>query len=118
MIEQKVYEALKNNANITSLVGTRIYPSVIPETTTYPCISFETISNRDITTLNNDLPTLNYKRIQINIWAKTYGNCKLLEGYVKEAIYGVKGRFQDTRDIPDKELKIFGTSIDILINNK
>ena len=118
MIEEKVYNALKNNTDITNLVDTRIYPNVIPENTTYPCISYQTISNRDITTLGNEQPTLNFKRMQINIWSKKYGTCKVLEGYVKDSIYGVFARVQDVRDENDKELKIFGTSLDIISSNK
>lgn len=118
MIEQKVYDSLKNNTDITDLVGTRIYPSAIPEEADYPCMSFTTIGNRDITTLKNDMPTLNFKRLQVSIWAENYGTCKLIEGYIKDSIYGIGGRTQDIRDSVDRDSKIFGTSVDIIINNK
>ena len=125
LIEQRVYDLLKNDATVASLVGTRIYPVVIPEQTTYPCISFQTISDRGITTLNNDLPTLNFKRIQINIWSATYGNCKVLEERIKTIVYTqnsnadyIEGKVETVRDTNDQELKIFGTSLDILTNNK
>jgi hypothetical protein len=125
LIEQRVYDLLKNDSSVAGLVGTRIYPVVIPEQTTYPCISFQTISDRGITTLNNDLPTLNFKRIQINIWSETYGNCKILEERIKTIVYTqnsnadtINGKVETIRDTNDKELKIFSTSLDILMNNK
>lgn len=125
LIEERVYNLLKNDASIASLVGTRIFPVIIPEQTTYPCISFQTISDRGITTLNNDLPTLNFKRIQINIWSETYGNCKVLEERIKTIVYtqnsnadSIQGKVESVRDTNDKELKIFSTSLDILTSNK
>lgn len=125
MIEQKVYDLLRNDTQITALVGTRIYPMILPLKVTYPCISFQTISDRGITTLNNDLPTLNYKRIQVNIWSKTYGNCKVLEERIKTVVYTqnsngdiVMGKVESIRDTNDSELHVFGTSLDLLLNNK
>lgn len=125
LIEQRIYDLLSNDTQIIAVAGDRIYPVAIPEQTDYPCISFETISNRDVTTLDNILPGLNYKRIQINIWSKTYGNCKVLEERIKTIVYEqntngdrVNGKIESIRDTNDKELKIFGTSLDALVNNK
>ena len=125
LIEERVYNLLKNDSSVANLVGTRIYPVVIPEKTTYPCISFQTISDRGITTLGNDLPTLNFKRIQINIHSKTYGNCKVLEERIKTITYTqnsngdvVLGRVESVRDNNNSELEIFTTNMDIIVNNK
>lgn len=120
MIETRLYNTLKNDTDITDLVDDRIFPIVIPEKTDYPCISYQSISDRDITTMNNDLPTLNFKRLQINIWSKSYLECKDLESKVRNAIYlgEIKGRVESSRDEEDSKLKIFGISFDIIANNK
>lgn len=36
---------LKNNAGVAALVGTRIYPNVIPQTAALPAIAYQTISS-------------------------------------------------------------------------
>lgn len=119
-IEQRVYDTLSNDTSITALTALRIYPVVIPETTVYPCISYQVISGREISTLNHDLPTLRFKRIQINIWAEKYPEVKALEDLVTNALYTgeIKGHVENYRDAEDKELKIFGSSIDFVANNK
>lgn len=38
---KSIYSILTANASITALVGTKIYPLVIPEGTTLPCIVYE-----------------------------------------------------------------------------
>lgn len=120
LIEQQLYELLRDDAAISAVVSTRIFPVTIPEQTIYPAISYQTISNRDITTLNYDNPDLNFKRIQINIWSDKYPDVKNLETLIKTAIYTgtFSGRVESIRDINDKELKIFGASIDIIASNK
>jgi len=120
MIENRLYNTLSNDTDITDLVGTRIFPVAIPEKTDYPCISYQTISNTDTTTMNNDLPTLNFKRLQVNVWSDKYSEVKTLELLVRNAIYTgeIKGRVEAIRDNNDSELKIFGINIDISANNK
>lgn len=125
LIEERLYNLLKNDTQIAALVSTRIYPMILPLKVTYPCISFQTISDRGITTLNNDLPTLNYKRIQVNVWSKTYGACKVLEARINTVVYTqntngdiVMGKVESVRDTNDSELHVFGTSLDLLLNNK
>jgi hypothetical protein len=117
-VEQKLYNALSNNGTLTALVGDRIFPVVIPEKTAYPCISYQTISNRDITDMSYSEPTLNFKRIQINIYDDEYGKVKNLRDIVKTEIYANVGRVESERDNEDDKLKIFGVSLDIIANNK
>jgi len=120
MIEELLTAQLLADTDITDEIGDRLYPVSIPEKTEYPCISYQTISNTDATTLNKDEPTLNFKRIQINIWAKNYSDCKTLEGLIKSSIYNgtLKAGVENIRDTPADKLKIFGTSLDIIANNK
>lgn len=119
-IEQKLYTSLTTNSDITNLTSLRIYPVAIPESTDFPCISYQVISNRHISDLNHSKPTLEFKRIQLNIWSENYEEVKTLEEYSLEAIYNgdIKGHIENSRDLVDKELKLFGVSLDLIASNK
>ncbi len=125
MIEQEIYDLLKNDSEVVDFVDNRIYAVSLPEQTAYPSISFQTISDRAITTMHNDLPNLNFKRIQVNIHSRTYGNCKVLEERIKKIVYDgnsngdkVSGRVESVGDRSDPELELFGTRLDLLVSNQ
>ena len=73
-------------AILAPLVGGRCYPIVnTSQTITYPYITFQVISN--IPDMNLEGPSgLEYNRVQIDIFATTYGAAKTLKGLVKNAL--------------------------------
>lgn len=120
IIEERLFDTLTTDTDIVALVGNRVYPVIVPEQTEYPCISYQVISGKAISTLSHDLATLKFKRIQINIWAEDYSQVKELEDLVTDAIYTgvVKGHTENYRDLNDSELRLFGSSLDMVANNK
>lgn len=71
MIEQGIRAMLIADSDVVALVGTRIYPGILPQGPSYPCISIWPISQNDNVTLRT-LPDLKWSRLQIDSWAQTF----------------------------------------------
>jgi hypothetical protein len=81
-IGAKIYSALSGASGITTLTSTRIYPVILPQTPTYPAISYQRISN----TGQQGSTALRETRYQINCWAATYAAAQNLATAVKTAL--------------------------------
>jgi hypothetical protein len=77
----KVYAALANNSGVAALVSTRIHPAILPQTPTYPAISYLRVSN----TGQQGSTKLRETRYQINCWGATYAAAQSLAVAVKTA---------------------------------
>ena len=84
IIDEAVRSILAANAGVSALVGTRIYPAVLPLDCTLPALSFSKISNA-------------YKQIagvprfQISCWTEDYLQCQTLKQAVETALDGYSG---------------------------
>lgn len=67
-IHDYIYYKLSNNAGVTALTGTRIYPQVAPQTETRPLIVYNIISNVPTNTKSGG-STLDAYRVQITCLA-------------------------------------------------
>lgn len=70
------------DSGVAALVVGRIYPLQLPQTPTYPAISYQRISN----TGQNGSTTLRESRWQINCWAATYAGAVSLAEAAKSAM--------------------------------
>lgn len=62
---------LLSKSAITSLVGTRVYPSHVPQSNNiYPCLTYQVISTDSAHTLQNGAGYCG-KRLQIDVYART-----------------------------------------------
>lgn len=88
-LETGLRAALIADAGVTALVGTRIYPEVMPHDVTYPAISYQRISTvrTQYLTAVDDFTQV---RIQIDCWDDSYSGVKALAAAVKSAIDGVR----------------------------
>ena len=93
-----LYYKLSNDSGVSTLAGTRIYPSVIPQDASYPAIAYQQISGHD--TLPHDGPT-NYQmaRYQITCVAETYLAAANLALAVQAALDGESGTMGGTGGI-------------------
>lgn len=81
-LDVKVYHALSGASGIAALVSTRIYPLVLPQSSSYPAISYQRISNSP----QQGSTDLRSTRWQINCWASTYTGAQTLATAVKTAL--------------------------------
>lgn len=80
-----IYSVLSNDATVTSLASTRIYPNWTPQDVTYPCIVY--FSNGD--EVANDLAgesALAHHNYEIEVFAETYSAAQSLADAVKDAM--------------------------------
>ena len=72
-IEQALYKRLSTYTDLTDLIGTKIYPALIPQGAVYPCMTYQRIT----TNFNHHLDgtnALEYTTIQFNIYHTTIAN--------------------------------------------
>lgn len=99
MIENALYNLLKNNADVAALAGSRIYPAIAPEDTDAAYIVYQCISApRDHTLTGSS--SLVQARFQLSCWSGTHDGVKSLKDAVRSAL----DNFSDTEPV---------TSIDI-----
>lgn len=112
---------LEAYSGLSALVGTRIYPRILPNNPTYPALTYARISNSTATTNG-----LRETRFQINCWGATEASADAVAGQVKAALEewgNVSGSFEarsvridNEIDLPsDDVVKARGIAIDILM---
>ena len=116
-----VQDMLTDDAGVAALVGTRVYPVALPQTPTYPAISYQRIS----TTPQGGSTTLRVSRYQINCWATSYGGVQSLAN----AVITAAEEHRDGSETPvikqtitanviddyDPDVKIYRTMVDVFV---
>lgn len=84
-LEAALYTRLAAYGGLTALTSTRIYPLIIPQDPTYPCLTYQRIDGPRESALNSDMG-LPHPRIQIDSWGKTYASAKAVATQVRGAL--------------------------------
>ncbi len=115
-----VYTRLKDDAGVSALVGTRIYPhDQVPQNPTYPLVTFWRISSQRKVTMTND-GTLVNTRFQIDAWADTRSASDALIEACRLAMTGTSTPFKSSSengpiDLTDSVLEKQGTVMDFSV---
>lgn len=128
MSAEKVINALLHaDAALVALVGTNIFPGVIPQGTVLPAVGYNHISTVERTTAAmNETTTLCTSRIEVAVQAKTYPSQKDVLKAVRKACKNKSGIIAgvtvhsvrvDTRgpDMRDDDLKIYMQTQDFMV---
>ena len=86
-IETDLYDTLSNDAGVTALVSTRIYPQIAPESASLPYITYEVVSGERFSTIPG-VGDAKRKRIQINNHDNTAAAARALAVAVEAALEG------------------------------
>jgi len=117
---------LTADAGITALVGTRIYPQLLPQAPMFPAISYQVVSGFRETAMDGPAG-VNRARLQFDCWASTYLQAEAVANAVRVAIDGFKGSigsparvlqsvfFAGERDLYEPDPPAFRRSADYLI---
>ena len=87
-LETGLYTALTSDSTVSGLVGSRIYPEIMPQGVTYPAISYQRISTVR-TVMLSGVDDFTQVRVMIDCWDDSYSGAKALASAVKSAIDGV-----------------------------
>src|SRR5437870_436696 len=79
---------------VASLVGSRIYPVVLPpETTVFPALTYQAVSSSS--EWATDRTEYDEKRIQFDAWAQSYADCKAVLKALNGVLHGFVGTLSD-----------------------
>lgn len=125
--EKVINSLISADAGVQAVVGTRIYPSRLPQNTTMPAIAYQVVSGTELTPIDAQAGyQIMRTRVQITAMGKNYVDVKnALEAvrlaclYKSGTIAGVKV-ISITRDIVgpdtrDDDLSIYIQSIDFVV---
>ena len=103
MVTAGIFSLLSQNSSINALIGTRIFPVLLPERATLPAVTYQVISMKPQYELQNRVNVTNL-RLQIDAWAETYADAKS----AVSAIVAVLDNFSGT--LPDST-QVFGVQL-------
>lgn len=83
--EKVIHYRLTTFADLTSLIGGRVYPVALPQSPTYPCIAYRRVQSRRFEGLH-DRGGYATATIQINVFASTYDEVKDIVEQVRLAL--------------------------------
>ena len=94
MFEAGLVALLNATPGLTAIVGNRIYPAKLPdETEAYPAVTYQVVSGLSEWAL--DRSKFDEKRVQFDVWANLYGDCKAVAKQLEYALDGFDGTLPD-----------------------
>lgn len=125
MSEAAVYARATAHAGLAALVGTRVYPSNLPQSPTLPAVAYTRISRSRESVMGIDTD-LARGRYQLTVFAPTYLVAKLVLEQIRAAFQRYRGTsagvvvdetfIENDRDGYDPTLGLHAPSIDILMH--
>ena len=94
-IEQDLRTYLLGLAPIATLLGTRLYPARLPQGVTLPALTYQRIAGIPEVTYDG-AANLSRARIQIDVWADSYGAMVELAKAIRGALSGYRGAMGST----------------------
>lgn len=89
-IESVLYSLLVGDATVGGLVGTRVYPAIVPQNASLPATTYQQLSGvREHTCAGPQ--GMASPRFQINCWADTYAEARTLSDAVRVLLDGYSG---------------------------
>ena len=120
-IQDGIYAFLIADAGVSAIVGTRVYPILMPQNPTFELITYQKISGVRGKQLSG---TTGYARpvIQIDCWAESFLTAQTLADAVRSAVDGYSGlmgsdvvdraQIMNEMDLYENETQIFRVSQD------
>lgn len=93
VLEEGIAAFLIADAAIGAVVADRIYPMMIPQGATIPCLTYQRISTPRITTHDSSGSTgdLAHPRFQFDAWAETQKSAKAISDVLRGVLHGKTG---------------------------
>ncbi|MCL5995496.1 MAG: DUF3168 domain-containing protein [Chloroflexi bacterium] len=88
--EEALVALLTGDTTINTMIGARIYPLVVPQTSIRPAIAYQVISN--VPSYTHDGPADHAReRIQLTLEGNSYAQARALAGEVRRKLGGYRG---------------------------
>ncbi len=89
-IEEALYTRLSNHGGLSALVGTRIYPSVMPQGVTLPALTYRKTGGARVHAMGSD-PGVARPRFELSCWSTSYNEAKDVGAQVRAALQRWRG---------------------------
>lgn len=90
VIESTLFDLLTDNAGVAALVGTRVWPSVLPQNPTLPAIVYQEARTSTRVMAGGDTKGRE-SRFLLSAWATGYSSAKGVKAAVVAALNGASG---------------------------
>jgi len=132
VIEQGIAEFVAASSAIQALIGNpaRFYPVLLPENVTYPCASYQVVSEVPNYLLSGESP-MNQIRLQVDTWSggassATYAAAKAVQAAIRALLEGFSGPLPDgtnvavilvsgSRDLYESDARCYRTTTDYMV---
>lgn len=96
MIDAGLVALLQANAGLEALIGTRIYPDVLPDEPTLPAITYQFLGGNSKPTFNTS--GMQKLRVEFNCWSASWpqGGTKAQAAAVRDALVAALNGYQGT----------------------
>lgn len=118
-IEENIYSALTGSTLVTAYTSNRVYPVEVPETVTFPYISYMRVASNPVNTLSGRTTTLTNALVQVDVFSTSYATSKTLRenvALVLDASTRVSGRLENDVDsietVLNTKKKVFVITMD------
>lgn len=132
MLEQGFYQRVVADSGVQAVIGNpaRFYPVLLPESPTYPCASYQVISDVPDYTLDGG-QGMNQKRIQVDTWSggassASYMDAKNAQAAIRAALETFRGQLPDgtwvagilvanAKDEYEQDARAYRTTTDFMV---
>ena len=90
MIEHFIYSLLSNDAGVSALVSARIYPLIMPQNSTFPCVTYTVNIDSEDKTFDGQ-GTFSQASVEVDCWSDTHADMLTLGDAVKTALKNYSG---------------------------
>jgi len=87
-----IYNILSNDADVSQLVGVRIFPNVAKNSTQFPFIIYD-VNGETPTNDKDGVSTLDTDSLMVSCYSETYKQASVLGLRIRKALDRVKGTF-------------------------
>lgn len=114
-MEQAIYDILSKDADVSAIVGDRIFPIMIPQGEKKECITYQKI-NSDPTNDKDGVSKLDVIKLDIDLWGSKFSVLKDLKNKVRTALdrfdgtnsgFTIRIIFESERDLFDDDVNRF-----------
>jgi len=90
MIEAAIFSRLTNDAAVSALISSRVYPLILPQNSILPAVTYTRVSGERVRSLSGP-SGLALPRFQIDSWAESFSVVKDLAGKIRKSLDGFRG---------------------------
>lgn len=85
MIGKAIYDLLSNDATVSGLVSTRVYPDTVPQNASFPYVAYTTTSTLP-TDAKDGVSRLDVVGVQVDIYSRDYSVTQAIAAACRDAL--------------------------------